>query len=59
VSATSEIILHKIKLLEEKIDAAAKVGNDVSELRSQLESLNKQLSVAVGALNEGKNILKG
>ena len=59
MSATLELIAEQIRLLNEKIDAAAARGEDVSDATQQLRELNDRFTMASVALNENKAVLKG
>lgn len=59
MSATTEILTEQINQMKERISMARRAGKDCSELEQQCADLLQRLSLASGALNENKQILKG
>lgn len=59
MSATTEILVEQIKIIEEAIAAAKAKGCDSSSLEEDLRNLRVRLTSTVSMLNENINILKG
>lgn len=59
MSATSELLVEQIKLVEEAIATAKKNSLDCSKLEKELETLKSKFSSTVSMLSENKNVLKG
>ena len=59
MSATTEILVEQIKVMEEAIASANAKGWDSSRLEEDLRNLRVKLTSTVSMLNENINILKG
>jgi hypothetical protein len=60
MSASTEALVEKIRLVEVQLAAEPKDSPQAQPLREQLKALQRQLNTANEALNEGKqSLLKG
>jgi hypothetical protein len=59
MSATSELIAEKLRLVNEQIKEAQLKRLDTRDLEELKEDLNKKLLAATAALSESRTILKG
>lgn len=59
MSATSEILAERVRLLAKHIQEVTDRGEDASQLLLQYKELTKQLTQANEALTENRQILKG
>jgi hypothetical protein len=59
MSATSELIAEKLRLVNEQIREAQLKRLDTRDLEELREDLNKKLLAATTALSESRTILKG
>lgn len=59
MSATTEILIEQINQIKEKLASSRRSGKDTSDLEAQHSELTQRLALAVVALNENKQILKG
>ena len=57
--ATRESLLIKIEQLEKRLRIAETMGEDVSELREQLNEARTAFAATGAVLNENSNLLKG
>lgn len=59
MSATTELLVEQINQIKERIASARRKGQDPRELELECAELSSRLNVALHALNENKQILKG
>jgi hypothetical protein len=59
MSATSELLIERIKKLEDAITTTKASGLDSSKLEEELLRLREQFANTLSMLNESKNVLKG
>jgi len=59
MSATLELLVEELRILEDKIIILRSEGVNVSDLEDKKLELTKKLLSASQALAEGRNILKG